>query len=141
MFSLYNPFDPDPIFQIDANLGYPAAVMVSLKPFSFPTNTDDRDLIFQNALLQAPDVQALSTPLTVTLLPALPAQWPSGSLQGARVRGGITVNLQWSKGKPTMASFKVDAGIVSRQVNVMYAGKLLSSFTTSGGAEQSITRF
>jgi hypothetical protein len=25
---MYDPFDPDPIFQIDANLGYPAAVMV-----------------------------------------------------------------------------------------------------------------
>ena len=29
LFSLYDPFDPDPIFQIDANLGYPGAVMVS----------------------------------------------------------------------------------------------------------------
>ena len=28
LFSLYDPFDADPIFQIDANLGYPAAVMV-----------------------------------------------------------------------------------------------------------------
>lgn len=28
LFSVYDPFDADPIFQIDANLGYPAAVMV-----------------------------------------------------------------------------------------------------------------
>ncbi|KAG7095183.1 hypothetical protein E1B28_005962 [Marasmius oreades] len=28
LFSLYNPFDPDPIFQIDANLGFPGAVLV-----------------------------------------------------------------------------------------------------------------
>ena len=30
LFSLYNPYDPDPIFQIDANFGFPAAVMVCL---------------------------------------------------------------------------------------------------------------
>jgi hypothetical protein len=28
LYSLYDPLDTDPIFQIDANLGYPAAVMV-----------------------------------------------------------------------------------------------------------------
>ena len=27
-FSLYDPFDADPIFQIDANFGYPAALLV-----------------------------------------------------------------------------------------------------------------
>lgn len=30
LFSVYDPTDPDPIFQIDANFGYPAAVMVIL---------------------------------------------------------------------------------------------------------------
>ena len=30
LFSIYDPGDPDPIFQIDANLGYPAAVLVRL---------------------------------------------------------------------------------------------------------------
>lgn len=29
LFSLYNPNDASPIFQIDANLGYPAALIVS----------------------------------------------------------------------------------------------------------------
>jgi len=29
LFSLYDPQDPSPIFQIDANFGYPAAVLVS----------------------------------------------------------------------------------------------------------------
>ncbi|KAG6859714.1 hypothetical protein C0995_005127 [Termitomyces sp. Mi166 len=46
LFSLYNPSDPDPIFQIDMNLAYPAALL--------------------NALIQIPDVANYSTPLTVT---------------------------------------------------------------------------
>lgn len=28
LFSIYDPTDPDPVFQIDANLAHPAAVMV-----------------------------------------------------------------------------------------------------------------
>ncbi len=28
LLSLYDPGDPDPIFQIDANLGFPGAVLV-----------------------------------------------------------------------------------------------------------------
>ncbi|KAF8154695.1 glycoside hydrolase family 95 protein [Crassisporium funariophilum] len=123
LFSLYNPFDPNPIFQIDANLAYPAAVM--------------------NALLQAPDVASINTPLVITLLPALPSQWPSGSIRGARVRGGISVDLQWSKGKPTTASFTVDSGANVRQrpVKVVYAGRVLSSFNTSAGLRRNINSF
>lgn len=30
LFSLYDPFDADPIFQIDANFGFPAAVLVCI---------------------------------------------------------------------------------------------------------------
>ncbi|TFK37018.1 Six-hairpin glycosidase-like protein [Crucibulum laeve] len=121
LFSLYNPFDPNPIFQIDANLAYPAAVM--------------------NALLQAPDVASLSTPLTITLLPALPTQWPTGSIKGTRVRGGITLDLAWSGGKPTSASIKVDSGITPRSVKVVYKGKTLASFKTSPGLTRSFSSF
>ncbi|KAL1738132.1 Six-hairpin glycosidase-like protein, partial [Schizophyllum fasciatum] len=52
LFSVYNPGEADPIFQIDANLGHPAAVL--------------------NALVQAPDTAASADPLVVALLPALP---------------------------------------------------------------------
>ncbi|CAE6534902.1 unnamed protein product, partial [Rhizoctonia solani] len=58
LWSLYNSFAEDPIFQIDANLGYSAA----------------------NALVQAPDTASLSDALTITLLPALPSAWGSGSM-------------------------------------------------------------
>ncbi|KAG6892529.1 hypothetical protein C0995_003303, partial [Termitomyces sp. Mi166 len=121
LFSLYNPSDPDPIFQIDANLAYPAALL--------------------NALIQIPDVANYSTPLTVTLLPALPKQWPSGSIKGARLRGGLTFDLEWKGGKPVSASFKADANVVSWNVLVLYKGKTLASFETSNGLTRSITSF
>ncbi|KAF8908099.1 glycoside hydrolase family 95 protein [Gymnopilus junonius] len=120
LFSLYNPYDPDPIFQIDANFGFPAAVM--------------------NGLLQAPDVASITTPLTVTLLPTLPSQWPSGSIRGARLRGGITVSIQWSKSKLKSVNFAVDSGanVRERLVNVVYDSRVIASFTTSAGLKKSI---
>ncbi|KAJ7905032.1 glycoside hydrolase family 95 protein [Mycena leptocephala] len=121
LFSLYDPFDSVPIFQIDANLGLPGAVL--------------------NALLQAPDVPTLSTPLVITLLPALPSQWSTGSIKGARTRGGITVNLAWTAGNPTSASFHVDASIVPRPVQIVYNNKVVASFTTSPGLSQTVTSF
>ncbi|KAJ7103723.1 glycoside hydrolase family 95 protein [Mycena epipterygia] len=121
LFSLYDPFDADPIIQIDANLGLPGAML--------------------NALLQAPDVPTLTTPLVITLLPALPIQWSTGSMKGARVRGGMTVNLAWKGGKPTSASFKADASVAPRPVQVVFANKVVASFTTSAGLSKTITSF
>jgi len=108
------------MFQIDANLGYPAAVL--------------------NALLQAPDVPNLSTPLTITLLPALPAQWHSGFIKGARVRGGISVDLEWSNGRLADAAFTVDANARrARNVRVVYAGSVASEFVTTAGTVRSFS--
>ncbi|KAF9465864.1 glycoside hydrolase family 95 protein [Collybia nuda] len=121
LFSLYNPYNPDPIFQIDANLAYPSALL--------------------NALIQAPDVASISTPLTITILPALPKQWPTGAIRGARVRGGMTVDLKWSSGRPNAVSIKVDAKVVQRPVRIVYGGKTIGSFVTSSGSSRSFTRF
>ncbi|KAJ6466949.1 glycoside hydrolase family 95 protein [Mycena sanguinolenta] len=121
LFSLYDPFDPVPIIQIDANLGLPGAIL--------------------NALLQAPDVPTISTPLVITLLPALPSQWPSGSMKGARTRGGITLDLEWGASKPTSVSLKVDTSVVPRPVQVVFGGKVVASFTTSPGLSKTLTSF
>ncbi|KAH9923863.1 glycoside hydrolase family 95 protein [Fomitopsis serialis] len=119
LFSIYTPTGgPDGIFQIDANFGYPAALL--------------------NGLLQAPDVASYSTPLVITILPALPDVWPAGSIKGARVRGGMTLDLEWAEGKPTLVNVTVDEGITARPVEVVYGGDVVTSFTTSGGLTKSI---
>jgi alpha-L-fucosidase 2 len=40
----------------------------------------------------------------IHLLPALPAEWRSGSLRGFCARGGFTVDLDWADGRPTAAT-------------------------------------
>jgi len=55
-------------FQVDANLGFTAAVMEAL---------------------------VFSRPGVVELLLALPRQWTKGQIAGVRCRGGVTVELAW----------------------------------------------
>ena len=79
--TLPNMFDLCPPFQIDGNLGGPAAIAEML-------------------------VQ--STTSEVTLLPALPQPWPTGSLKGVRVRGGGKVDITWKDGKLTDFRLQAD---------------------------------
>lgn len=119
LFDIYTPNSgPDGVFQIDANFGYPAALL--------------------NGLLQAPDVASYSTPLVVTVLPALPAAWPSGSIKGARLRGGLTLDLEWANGKPTALTITVDQNVVARPVEIVYSAGTVASFTTSGGLTKAV---
>jgi alpha-L-fucosidase 2 len=95
--------------------------------------------LFQNALVQAPDVPSLNSTITITLLPALPSAWNTGSVKGLRVRGGLAVDLEWSDGKATSGSVSADSSAPARPVEVVYQGKQVAAFTAAGGATTTLT--
>jgi len=91
--TLPNMFDLCPPFQIDGNLGGPAAIT---------------EMLIQ------------STPDEITVLPALPTQWTYGSLRGVRVRGGAKVDIAWKEGRLTELKLRSDR---SRNYRVTYGNE------------------
>ena len=83
-------------FQIDGNLGTPAAMAEML------VQSREEGSGFSG---QGSGSTELRTPnperYLVELLPALPADWPNGSARGLRARGGLTVDLDWAQGRVT----------------------------------------
>jgi alpha-L-fucosidase 2 len=52
----------------------------------------------------------------IELLPALPKEWPTGSIAGLRARGGYELSLAWSDGKLVSVKVKNVSGAGSCQV-------------------------
>ncbi|OSD05704.1 glycoside hydrolase family 95 protein [Trametes coccinea BRFM310] len=102
LFSLYSPSAAaDAIFQIDANFGFPAALL--------------------NGLISAPDMATLSDIIEVTLLPALPSNWPTGSIKGVRTRRGVIMDVAWAPaGELKSVVVRADAKAQRGQVRILH---------------------
>ncbi|MBQ7840071.1 MAG: glycoside hydrolase family 95 protein [Lachnospiraceae bacterium] len=56
----------------------------------------------------------------IILLPALPKEWPDGSLEGVRIKGGHELNLIWKDSKPVRMELHAAS---DGKKSIVYAGK------------------
>ena len=59
---------------------------------------------------------------SVLLLPALPDDWESGELTGAKLRGGYTADMSWEKGRLSRLEL---AGLYPGKIKLIYGNKSL----------------
>lgn len=88
-------YENNPLMQFEATSGIPAAIMEML--------------IF-------------SEPGLIKLLPALPENWPVGSVKGIRTRGGFEVDMEWKGGKLTYAVIR---SLLGNACKIRYGKKIV----------------
>jgi alpha-L-fucosidase 2 len=109
-----NLFDAHPPFQIDGNFGAASGIAEMLLQSHL---RDEKG----NFILQ--------------ILPALPANWPTGSIKGLRARGGFEVDLSWKDGQPVAATVRSLAG----QTAVLSHGGKSREIKPAAGTATTIT--
>lgn len=95
------------VYELDGNTGFSMAVMEML-------------------------IQSHGT--YIRLLPALPRAWPEGKLEGAVVRGGITLDLDWEQGRPV----KVTLLSGTEKKVILRYGETVRECTLKAGEKRSI---
>jgi len=90
-----------PPFQIDANFGLAAAVLEML---------------------------VFSKPGMVKLLPALPAKWRRGNVEGIRCRAGIEIGMNWNMDKEEIKATLLSS--TAQTVTIKFPGEVLYLQTT-----------
>ena len=81
-FTLPNFFNSHPPFQIDGNFGSLAGITQML--FQSGIRYNDGGFV-----------------VTLDILPALPKQWKTGSIKGARAKGNLKLDFSWEDGRLT----------------------------------------